>query len=217
MQRLPCRRIQCDEIWSFCYAKRKNTPARFQGQFGVGDVWTWVAFDPDTKLVPCWYLGNRSLQTAKLFMRDLAGRLLHRIQLTTDGYEPYIEAVYDAFGENVDFAMVVKDFVEGTAARAEVVSGDPDPMHMSTSLIERQNLTMRMGMRRYARKTNAFSKKIENHAFHLGLFYMNYNYARPHQSLHGVSPAQAAGIADHMWDVAEIVELLERKERRYGT
>ena len=207
LRNLPCRRIQCDEIWAFCHTKKKNLPPELHRKFGVGDVWTWVAMDPDTKLVPCWLLGPRDGTSARMFMQDLADRLLHRVQLTTDGYEPYVEAAYGAFGEDVDFAMVVKDFGEGRSVK-NTISGDPDPDHVSTSLIERQNLTMRMGMRRFTRKTNGFSKKLENHAHAVALHFMYYNFARPHDGAGNVSPAQAVGISDHLWKISEIVGLI---------
>jgi IS1 family transposase len=221
LRNLTCKRIQCDEIWQFCYAKEKNVPADKQGQFGYGDVWTWVAMDADTKLVPSWLLGGRDAGTAHEFVEDLAVRLANRVQLTTDGYRVYLNAVEDAFGSDVDYAMLVKLYgtdrekeaqyspAECIGCREVVVSGRPKPEHISTSFIERQNLTMRMSMRRFTRLTNGFSKKIENHGHALGLHYMHYNFCRIHQTLR-VTPAMEAGIADHVWSIEEIVSLLDR-------
>jgi IS1 family transposase len=182
---LKCNRIQCDEIWSFCYAKQKNVPAGKRGLFGYGDVWTWVAMDAETKLVPSFMVGNRDAQSAKMFIDDLASRLANRVQLTTDGNKVYLEAVEGTFGCEVDYAMLVKMYestqeetryspASCTGCKATTITGKPNFKHISTSYIERQNLTMRMGIRRFTRLTNAFSKKIENHAFHLALHYMYY-------------------------------------------
>ncbi len=171
LRNLPCRRIQADEIWEFCYARKANIAPEWKGQFGYGDIYTWVAMNPDTKLIVSWLVGDRSARSANQFMKDVASRLLYRVQFTTDGYEPYVEAVYGAFGEAVHYSMVVKDFGVGRSEK-RVVSGNPEPRHMSTSLIERQNRTIRMGMRRYTRKTNGFSKKVENHVFMLAIFYL---------------------------------------------
>ena len=224
---LPCKRIQCDEIWSFCYAKEKNLPAELQGKFGFGSVWTWVALDADTKLVPSWLVGDRSADTAMIFMNDIAGRLANRIQLTTDGYKPYLVAVADAFdGVPIDYAMLVKIYNEpqggGTdkryspgeccGARKDDIKGNPDPKHISTSYIERQNLTMRMSMRRFTRLTNAFSKKVENHSCAVALHYMHYNFCRIHKSLR-VTPAMEAGVTDHIWSIEEVAGLLEAVEK----
>lgn len=216
---LPCKRIQCDEIWSFCYAKAKNVPADKQGQFGYGDLWTWVAIDADTKLVPSWCVGTRDAGTAFEFMHDLAGRLANRVQLTTDGHRVYLTAIESAFGADIDYAMLVK--IYGSDAKSDTkyspaecigcqtvgIAGRPNPKYVSTSYVERQNLTMRMNMRRFTRLTNAFSKKVENHAAAVALHYMYYNFCRIHQTLR-VTPAMEAGIADHVWDVKEIAELL---------
>jgi IS1 family transposase len=220
---LTSKRIQCDEIWSFCYAKQKNVPADKQGQFGFGDVWTWVAIDPETKLVASWCVGTRGAATANVFMRDLAGRLLNRVQLTTDGHRVYLDAVENAFGSDIDYSMLVK--IYGADAEPETryspaecigsqvvgITGRPNPLYVSTSHVERQNLTMRMHMRRFTRLTNAFSKKIENHVASVALHYLYYNFCRIHQTLR-VTPAMAAGISDHVWDISEIAALLEKKE-----
>jgi IS1 family transposase len=220
MRNLPCRRLQCDEIWSFCYAKEKNVAPERQGRFGRGDVWTWTAIDADTKLVPTWYVGRRTADDAADFMADLADRLAHRVQLTTDGHRAYLTAVAGAFGNQIDYAQLVK--IYGTDPEAEkrysppvcigadthVVSGAPNPAHVSTSYAERQNLTMRMGMRRFTRLTNAFSKKVENLAHAVSLHFMYYNFARVHKTL-GTTPAVATGIADHVWTIEEIVGLLD--------
>lgn len=221
LRNLPCKRIQCDEIWSFCYAKEKHVPAKYQGQFGYGDVWTWTAICADTKLVPCWLVGERTTADATAFISDLAGRLASRVQLTTDGYKSYLTAVEDTFGADIDYAMLVKLY--GTDPEGEkryspakcigtethIIQGKPDEAHVSTSYVERQNLTMRMGMRRFTRLTNAFSKKVENLAHAVSLHYLHYNFARVHQTLK-TTPAIAAGIADHQWMIAEIVGLLDQ-------
>jgi len=222
LKNLPCRRVQVDEIWSFVYAKAKNVPARLSGQFGVGDVWTFTAIDADSKLCISWLVGMRDTGTATEFMQDVAARLAHRIQLSTDGHRMYLDAVEDAFGGNVDYAMIQK--IYGTAAEAETryspavctgakrfrVQGNPDPRHVSTSYVERANLTMRMSMRRFTRLTNAFSKKLENHIAAVALHFAWYNFCRIHQTLR-VTPAMAAGVADRVWGIEEIVALLDRK------
>lgn len=220
---LPCQRIQCDEIWSFCYAKEKNVPAQFKGQNGYGDVWTWVAIDPETKLIPCWYIGDRTAASAYRFMHNLQPRLANRVQLTTDGLRAYLIAVRAAFNAvPIDYAMLVKIYGETlgegkyspgivVGAKREIVSGQPDLSLVSTSHAERQNLTMRMQMRRFTRLTNAFSKKLENHRLAIAVHFIHYNFARIHQTIR-VTPAMEAGIADHVWTPAEIVSLLETKE-----
>ncbi len=216
---LTCKRVQCDEIWSFVGAKEKNTSAEKKCQ-GWGDVWTWVALDADTKLVPCWFVGTRDGGAAYHFMHDLKGRLAHRVQLTTDGHAAYLNAVEDAFGAEIDFAQLIKIYgkaPEGSevryspaqcmGARKTVITGRPEFEHVSTSYTERQNLTMRMSMRRFTRLTNAFSKKIENHEAAIALHYMHYNFCRIHQTLR-VTPAMEAGISDHVWSIEEVVALL---------
>jgi IS1 family transposase/lambda repressor-like predicted transcriptional regulator len=219
---LKCRRIQCDEIWAFVYAKSKNVPEAHKGAFGYGDVWTWTAIDADTKLVPSWAVGRRDGFTAAAFIRDLADRLASRVQLTTDGHKPYLEAVEGAFGNAIDYAMLVKLY-EGdsgknapaerryspahcTGSREQTITGNPDPDHISTSYAERQNLSMRMGMRRFTRLTNAFSKKVDNHKAAIALYFMHYNFARIHKTLR-VTPAMEAGVADHVWSLEEIARL----------
>ncbi|MDH5638218.1 MAG: IS1 family transposase [Nitrospinota bacterium] len=218
---LPCKNIQVDEIWSFCYAKSKNVPADKKGQFGYGDVWTWTALCADSKLVPCWHVGSRNGYDAKIFIDDLATRMANRIQLTSDGHKVYLEAVEGAFGNNVDYAMLVK--IYGKSAESEkryspadcvgieksTITGDPDKKKISTSFVERQNLTMRMGMRRFTRLTNGFSKKVENHEHSIALHFMHYNFVRIHKSLR-VTPAMEAGITDRLWTIEDIVELTEK-------
>jgi len=220
---LHCQRIECDEIWSFCYAKAKNVPKDLAGQFGFGDVWTWVAIDADSKLVPTWLVSDRSTVDAKAFMTDLAERLSTRVQLTTDGHRPYLEAVESPFGSEIDYAVLQKLYGSDPGAEKRYspaqcigvdvhrVQGRPDPKLISTSYVERQNLTMRMGMRRFTRLTNGFSKKVENLAAAVSLHFMYYNFARPHKTLanpYPRTPAMAAGVTDHVWSVAEIVGLL---------
>jgi IS1 family transposase len=222
LRSLPCKTIECDEIWSFVYAREKNVPEDKKGEFGYGDVWTWTAICADTKLVPCWHVGSRNLAAARSFIDDLAARLANRVQLSTDGHKPYLKAVKEAFGGSIDYASIVKLYgdedtdgrlkrrtaggakVIGT--RTTVVSGDPDLHRVSTAYAERQNLTMRMSMRRFTRLTNGFSKKAENHMHAISLHYMYYNFGRIHQSLK-VTLAMAAGITDHVWSLEEIAEL----------
>jgi len=224
LRNLTSKRIQCDEIWSFCHAKAKNVPVEKKGRFGYGDVWTWVALDADTKLVPSWRIGGRDAGVAYDLMRDLADRLTTRVQLTTDGHRAYLSAVEDVFGIGIDYAMLVKIYGENTAeenrryspavcigCEQKAVIGDPDPDHISTSYVERQNLTMRMSMRRFTRLTNAFSKKVENLAHAVALHFMYYNFCRIHQSLR-VTPAMEAGVANRVWSIEDIVGLLEAKE-----
>jgi IS1 family transposase len=222
LRNLPCKRVQCDEIWSFCYAKDKNVPEDKRGQFGYGDVWTWTAICSETKLIASWMVGDRSAGVADEFMQDLAARLANRVQLTTDGHRVYADAVEGAFGSNVDYAMLIKLYGADRATEAQYspakcigtrtipLSGKPKSEHISTSHVERHNLTMRMSMRRFARLTNAFSKKIENHIAGLSLYFMYYNFCRVHQTLR-VTPAMEAGNSDHIWSVEEVVALLEKK------
>jgi IS1 family transposase len=220
---LRSKRIQCDEIWSFCYAKQKNVPERFQGLPGYGDMWTWTALDPDSKLIAGYLIGSRDAGTGFEFMQDLAGRLENRVQLTTDGHKAYLEAVEGAFGSHIDYAMLIKLYgsdpegekryspAECIGTRVETIQGAPKPEHISTSFVERQNLTMRMGMRRFTRLTNGFSKKAENLAHAIALHFMFYNFCRVHQTLR-VTPAMEAGLSDHVWTLAELVGLLETQE-----
>lgn len=219
IRNVPARRVQIDEIWSFVGCKQKNlTPKIAAKNPAAGDAWTFVAIDAQTKLVLSWLVGTRDAGCATEFMQDVAGRLANRIQLTTDGHKMYLSAVEDAFGASVDYAMLQK--VYGADPQAEkryspavclgctvqTVTGDPDPAHIGTSYIERQNLTMRMNIRRFTRLTNAFSKKIENHMYSVALFYMHYNFVRVHQTLR-VTPAMEAGLAQHVWSIHEIVAL----------
>lgn len=219
LRNLPCKRLQCDEIWSFVGAKDKNIPAEKRGQFGVGSVWTWTCIDADTKLVPSWLVATRDAGAAHEFMTDVASRMRSRVQLTTDAHKPYLEAVEGAFGADIDYATLTKIYgVDPQAERrysppvclgceAKLVAGNPNPKHISTSYVERQNLTMRMSMRRFTRLTNAFSKKVENHAAAIALYFMYYNFGRIHQTLR-VTPAMEAGVANHVWSIEEIVSLL---------
>ncbi len=226
---LPCARIECDEIWSYCYAKQKNVPDEHRDTFGYGDVWTWTAICADTKLVRSWLVGERTVDDALVFMIDLRNRLANRVQLTTDGHKPYLEAVELAFGADIDYAMLIKLYgepagagnerryspAECTGTEKRVITGQPDKGKVSTSYFERQNLTMRMGMRRFTRLTNGFSKKVENLAHAVSLHYMHYNFARPHKTLtkaangYPTTPAIAAGVADHVWTLTEIAALLD--------
>ena len=214
--------IQCDEIWSFCYSKQKNIPDEFQDTPGYGDVWTWVAIDSDSKLVPSWLVGERTLRDAYTFIHDLGSRLKGHFQLTTDGLNLYLNTVDAVLGERVDYAILHKLYGEGgddqhrySPARCigvdgRPVIGTPDPEKISTSYVERQNLTMRMGMRRFTRLTNGFSKKIENLAHAVSLHYLYHNFARPHGSLgKGTTPAMAADIETHPWTVWDIAQLGE--------
>jgi IS1 family transposase len=225
VRNLTTKRVQADEIWTFCYAKQKNVPAAKRGEFGYGDVWTWVAIDADSKLVVSYMLGLRDIGYATEFMRDVRDRLTNRVQLTTDGLKAYLEAVEDTFVGDVDYAQLNKIYGLEPAGSGRYsppkcigvevkgIAGDPEPKHISTSYVERQNLTMRMQMRRFTRLTNAFSKKIENLAHAVAIHYMHYNFCRIHQTLR-VTPAMEAGIADHVWEIEELVALLEDEERR---
>lgn len=218
---LSCTRLQVDEIWSFVYAKAKNVPDSKRGE--AGDVWTWVAFCADTKLMPSWFIGNRDADSANAFMHDLQTRLANRVQLTSDGHKAYLQAVESAFGDNVDYAQLVKIYgetVEGqkryspaecVGAKKSPVTGNPDPCCISTSFVERQNLNLRMHMRRFTRLTNAFSKKVENHAHAFALNAMYYNFVRIHQTLK-VAPAMSAGVTDKLWEMKDLVAVLESWE-----
>lgn len=220
LRNLPCKRIQCDEVWSFCYAKEKNVPFEYRGLRGYGDVYTWTAIDADTKLVPSWLVGRRDAFYANKFIEDLRSRLAERVQITTDGHKSYLTAIERSFGSQVDYAMLVKLYgapqgaedarryspAECTGTITGTVAGDPDPKHVSTSFVERQNLTMRMSMRRFTRLSNGFSKKIENLEHAVALHFMHYNFARIHKSLR-VTPAMEAGVDDHVWSLEEIAGL----------
>lgn len=219
IRNVKAKRVQVDEIWSFCYAKQKNATSEMWDRVGyAGDVWTFTAIDADTKLVISWAVGRRDAGCAADFLQDVASRLANRIQLTTDGHRMYLTAVPDAFGNRVDFAQLHKIYgndPEGQTRyspaqclgtkRVEVI-GNPAEEHISTSYVERQNLNMRMNMRRFTRLTNAFSKKLDNHIAMIALFHMHYNFGRVHQTLR-VTPAMEAGLSDHVWSIQEIAAL----------
>lgn len=221
LRNLSCKRIQADEVWSFCYAKDKNLSEELKGKFGFGSVWTWTAICADTKLMVSWLVGERSLPYAVKFMDDVASRLAHRVQLTTDGHRPYLQAVEGAFGSEVDYAVLEKIYAsspqEGATTRyspaqccgtrTHKIMGNPDSQHVSTSYAERMNLTIRMMNRRFTRLTNAHSKKVANHIHFLNITFMWYNFARINQALR-VTPAMAAGVSSHVWSVEEIIGLL---------
>lgn len=221
---LSCRTLEVDEIWSFVYAKQKNLRDEYKRTPGFGDVWTFTAICADTKLIPTWRVGSRDVGTATDFMQDLAARLANRAQITTDGHVMYLSAIEDAFGANVDYAMLQKIYGESPepqkryspakciGIKVEAIQGNPDPKRISTSYVERQNLTMRMSMRRFTRLTNAFSKKVENLVHAVALHFMYYNFCRIHQSLR-ITPAMAAGVTDKLWGVEDIVRLLEAREK----
>ncbi|RVD55783.1 DDE domain-containing protein [Mesorhizobium sp. M2D.F.Ca.ET.185.01.1.1] len=224
LRNLTSKRIQVDEIWSFTYAKEKNVRAAKAAPEWAGDTWTWTAIDADTKLVMSWLVGGRDSEYAMAFIDDLSRRLNNRVQLTSDGHRAYLEAVEGAFGGDVDYAMLVKIYgtspdstkgryspAECTGARKETIEGNPDLKHVSTSFAERQNLTMRMHMRRFTRLTNGFSKKVEAHANAVALHFMYYNFVRIHKALR-VTPAMAAGVTDKLWEIGDIVALIEANE-----
>ena len=225
---LPCRRIQVDEVWSFIYSKAANVARAKAAPAEAGDVWTWTAIDADTKLVPSWRVGDRSSETAIDFMDDLRPRLANRVQLTSDGHKAYLEAVEGAFGGDVDYAQLIKLYgskggvssdkryspAECTGIRKRRVEGNPDIAHVSTSYVERNNLTMRMSMRRFTRLTNGFSKKIENHTHSVALHFMYYNFCRQHNSLDGISPAMAAGVTERLWDIEDIVRIIDEAAQK---
>ena len=228
VRNLKVRRLQADEIWSFVGAKAKNTRLE-KKQEGWGDVWTWVGIDADTKLVVSYLVGGRDGGWAKDFMEDCAKRISNRVQITTDGHKAYLEAVESAFGCDIDYAQLHKIYgapsdeetrryspAKCIGCDMKVVSGDPDPKHVSTSYVERQNLTMRMHMRRFTRLTNGFSKKVDNHRHSVALHYMFYNFCRVHQTLR-CTPAMEAGLADHVWTVEELCALLPKPIVRIST
>ena len=220
LRNLACKRIQCDEIWSFCYTKARNAPADMKGKGLAGDIWTWTALDADSKLIVSWLVGDRDVRAATRFMNDVAKRLANRVQLTTDGHKGYLVAMNSAFNERIDYAMLTKLYGNPAGFENErryssgeccgaikgAVYGNPDEKHISTSFVERQNLTMRMSMRRFTRLTNGFSKKVQNHAHAVALHFMYYNFGRIHKTLR-VTPAMQAGVADHVWSLEEIAQL----------
>jgi IS1 family transposase len=219
---LRSKRLQLDEIWSFIGAKERNVPQDQKGM-GRGDIWTWTAIDADSKLIASWMVGDRSGDTARVFVCDLAKRVANRVQITTDGHRAYVEAVEAGFGAAVDYAMLVKIYgqtAEGQrrysppqiiGTETECCTGNPDPKHISTSFAERSNLSIRMGLRRFTRLTNAFSKKVENHVYALSIYFMHYNFCRIHQTLR-TSPAQAAGVTSKLWELTDIVRMVDEWE-----
>lgn len=220
---LKCQRLQVDEIWAFCGSKQKNTKPEMKAQ-GWGDAWTWTAIDADTKLIPCWLVGKRDAEAANHFMHDLADRLANRVQLTTDGHRPYITAVTDAFGNDIDYAQLVKIYGDVSPEHARyspaacmgikktLFTGKPDWNHVSTSYVERANLTMRMNMRRFTRLTNAHSKKLANHEAAVAIHFMHYNFCRIHTTLR-CTPAMQAGLTDRVWELSDIADMLDVQER----
>ena len=222
LRNLTCKRVQVDEIWAFVYAKAKNVADAKAAPEGAGDCWTWMAIDADTKLIPSFYVGSRDAAAAQHFIADLALRLSNRVQLTSDGHKPYLEAVEQSFGADIDYAMLVKYYGdtpgEGryspgvcTGAEQRRVEGRPDPAHVSTSYAERANLTLRMGSRRFTRLTNAFSKKVANHAHSVAIHTMHYNFVRIHQTLR-CTPAMAANVTTKLWELVHMVDVLEAWE-----
>jgi IS1 family transposase len=223
LMNLKCKRIQVDEAWAFCYAKQKNVATAKKAPEGAGDIWTWVGLDAQSKLAVSWHVGGRDSEAAMIFMDDLAKRLATRVQLTSDGHKAYLEAVEGAFGSNIDYAMLVKVYgpapegqrryspAECIGAVKHRVEGNPDPKHVSTSYSERQNLNIRMGNRRMTRLTNAFSKKAANHDHMMAIYFMHYNFVRIHQTLK-ITPAMAAGVTSKLWEMADLVKVLEEWE-----
>lgn len=218
VRNVTARRVQCDEIWSFIYAKDKNLPEELQGKYGVGSIWTWVAIASESKLAISWLVGNRDADYAKIFIQDVKARLANRVQLTTDGLKAYLDAVDDTFGADIDYAQLIKLYgnslegekryspAECTGTEKKPVIGNPKEKYISTSHIERQNLTMRMNIRRFTRLTNAFSKKVENHAHAVALHFMFYNFVRIHKTLR-VTPAMAAGLTKKLWEIEDLALL----------
>jgi IS1 family transposase len=224
---LPCKRLQLDEIWAFCYAKQRNVPFAKNAPEEAGDIWTWVALDADTKLIPSWRVGDRSGATAIEFVCDLSRRLATPVQITTDGHRAYLEAIEAGFGVDVDYAQLIKFYGDGEVphpagryspaqiqgTKTFCCAGDPDPKHISTSYVERQNVAMRMSMRRFTRLSNGFSKKAENHTHSVAIHFMHYNFVRIHQSLR-VTPAMAAGVTSNLWSLTDMVRVIEQSEDR---
>lgn len=240
LKNLHCRLIEVDEMWSFVYVKARRLERAKKPPLVAGDVWVWVALDTESKLVPTWRLGDRTTETGTAFIADLRSRMAHRIQLTSDGHKPYLMAVEETFGRDVDFAQLVKQYGGNaednseterrgrySGAHQEIIMGNPNPAKISTSYIERQNLTMRMSMRRFTRRTNGNSKKVENHACAVALHYMFYNFCRPHMALREKyrerTPAMAAGLTDRPWELADILNLMDtaapkpKRPKRYST
>ena len=226
LMNLPCRRVQVDEAWAFCYAKAKNVPTAKAAPEGAGDIWTWVGLDAESKLAVSWNVGSRDGDAALEFMTDLSKRLANRVQLTSDGHRAYLDAVEEAFGTDIDYAQLVKIYgqtPEGQrrysppvciGCERHAVTGKPDPKHVSTSYVERQNLNIRMGNRRMTRLTNAFSKKAANHAHMMAIYFMHYNFVRIHQTLK-ITPAMAAGVTSNLWEMCDMVKVLEDWETTY--
>ncbi len=229
VRNVKARRVQCDEIWSFCGSKESNTKVENRRR-GHGDVWTWTALDADSKLIISWLVGSRDAEAARVFMQDVKDRIVNRVQLTTDGHKPYLNAVESAFGMDIDYAMLIKLYgasVDGSGSerryspakvigtRVETIQGAPNAHYTSTSYAERQNLTMRMQMRRFTRLTNAFSKKFDNHCHALALYFVWYNFVKVHKTLR-ISPAMAAGITDKLWSIEDIAALVEAAEPKSG-
>ncbi|MEO8002230.1 MAG: IS1 family transposase [Arenimonas sp.] len=227
LRNLPCKQIQCDEIWSFCYSKQANVPEEFKGVAGYGDIWTWTAICADTKLIASWLVGERTVDAAMAFTSDLSGRLANRIQLSTDGNRMYVNAVENAFAGDIDYGMLIKHYGHDasqfnhrrysqphfTGATKAKINGEPEFAKVSTSYVERQNLTMRMSIRRFTRLTNAFSKKAENHAHAVALHFMYYNFGRIHKTLR-VTPAMEAGISTKVWSLEDIAALVAEPEAK---
>src|SRR5947209_1793670 len=223
------KRVQCDEIWSFTYAKQKNVARAKAAPAGAGDTWTWTALDADSKLIVSWLVGGRDGEYALAFMEDIRSRLANRVQLTTDGHRAYLLAVEETFGADVDYAQLVKiygeapDAFKGRYSPAECIGaekhrieGSPDPAHVSTSYVERQNLTMRMQMRRFTRLTNAFSKKFENHVHMVAIYTVWYNFVKQHKTLKSLSPAMAAGLSETLWSVTDLAETVDAELPKPG-